>query len=137
MNWIASFLSENVAFSDDEIHAKYIMKHQYVRQTFLLSLQLFYFPLFTMFKISLCSCSAEHSIWIYSIAFAKAYTIMLYRKQSSVVFLYVLLFFCLAQFTLFVIKSLKIVIEKFQKYHWIQHKKMQPVVVTSEPIDRT
>ena len=33
------------------------------------------------------------------------------------------IFFCLAQFTLFVYKSLIIVAENFQKYHWIQHKK--------------
>ena len=41
-----------------------------------------------------------------------------------------LYFFCLAQFTLFVYKSLIIVVENLQKYHWIQHEKTQRVVVT-------
>ena len=40
------------------------------------------------------------------------------------------IFVCLAFLTLFVYKSLIIVVEIFQKYHWIQHKKWQPVVVT-------
>ena len=35
-------------------------------------------------------------------------------------------------FTLFVYKSLIIVVENFQKYHWIQHKQTQPVVALSE-----
>ena len=42
----------------------------------------------------------------------------------------VFIFFCLAQFTLFVYKSLIIVVENFQKYHWIQQETTQPVVVT-------
>ena len=40
------------------------------------------------------------------------------------------IYFCLAQFTLFVYKSLIIVVENFQKYHWIQQETTQPVVVT-------
>ena len=48
------------------------------------------------------------------------------------IFVYISLFFCLAQFTLFVYKSLIIVVENFQKYHWIQHENTQPVVVMRE-----
>ena len=51
--------------------------------------------------------------------------------RGIVVCFYVFGFFCLAQFTLFVYKSLIIVEENFQKYHWIQHKKTQLVVLTS------
>ena len=47
------------------------------------------------------------------------------------IFVYVF-FLCFTQFTLFVYKSLIIVVENFQKYHWIQHKKTQPVVVMTE-----
>ena len=43
-------------------------------------------------------------------------------------------FFRLAQFSFFVYVSSILVVENFQKYHWIQHKKTQPVLVTSEPI---
>ena len=35
-------------------------------------------------------------------------------------------------FTLFVYKSLIIVVENFEKYHWIQHKQTQLVVALSE-----
>ena len=42
------------------------------------------------------------------------------------------MFFCLAQSTLFVNKSLIIVVENFQKYPWIQYKKAQIVVVTRQ-----
>ena len=45
--------------------------------------------------------------------------------------------FSFGKLTLFVYKSLIIVVESFQKYYRIQHKKTQPVVVMSEPIDRT
>ena len=45
--------------------------------------------------------------------------------------------FSFGKFTLFVYKSLTIIVQNFQKYYWIQHKKMQTVVVTSEPINRT
>ena len=34
-------------------------------------------------------------------------------------------------------KSLIIVVENFYIYHWIQHKKPQPVVVTKQSIGRT
>ena len=51
----------------------------------------------------------EQKIWIYSTAFAKAYTNVRYGKQNSVVFLF--LYF--KQFTLFVYKSLIIVVENF------------------------
>ena len=37
--------------------------------------------------------------------------------------------FLIGIFTLFVYKSLIIVVENFLKYHWIQHKKTQPIVV--------
>ena len=39
-------------------------------------------------------------------------------------------------YTLFVYKSSIIPVENFKKYLWIQHKKMQPVVMTSEPSGR-
>ena len=44
-------------------------------------------------------------------------------KSNLIVHTAVILFFCFTQFTLFVYKSLIIVAEKFQKYHWIQYKK--------------
>ena len=44
-------------------------------------------------------------------------------------FLYFFMLFCLALFTLFVYESLMIIVEK---YHWIQHKKMQPVLLMRE-----
>ena len=69
---------------------------------------------------------------IYSIAFAKFKKNLLHGEQNAVVFLFIFLFFYLAQLTLFVFKSLIIVIENFQKYHLIQHEKTQPVVVTRE-----
>ena len=50
-------------------------------------------------------------------------------KQRGIL---VFLFFCFTQFTSFVYKYLIIDIDNFQNYHWIQHRKTQPVVVTSE-----
>ena len=47
-------------------------------------------------------------------------------------YLYVFVLLCFTQFTLFVYKSLIIVVGIFQKYHWLQHKKTQSVVVTRE-----
>ena len=46
-------------------------------------------------------------------------------------------FFLIGTFTLFVYKSLIMVVENFQKCHWIQHKQTQPVAGTSVPFDRT
>ena len=40
--------------------------------------------------------------------------------------------FSFGKFTMSIKKSLIIVIKIFQKYHWIQHKKTQPVVVLSD-----
>ena len=48
---------------------------------------------------------------------------------------YFCILFWLTQFTLFVYKFLIDIVEIFKKYHWIQHKITQPVVVLSEPID--
>ena len=57
-------------------------------------------------------------------------------QQSSGVFLFIFPYFyisiCFTQFTLFAYKSLIMIVENFQKYHRIQHKKTQPVVVTRE-----
>ena len=49
---------------------------------------------------------------------------------SVYIFIYIFFFACFAQFTLLVYKSLIMVVENFQKYHWIQHTNTQPVVVT-------
>ena len=56
------------------------------------------------------------------------------RTKLRGIFVYfsVFQFFYLAQFNLFVYKSLIIVVENFQKYYSIQHKNTQPVDVTSE-----
>ena len=42
------------------------------------------------------------------------------------------LFFCFTRFTLFAFKSLIIIIENFQKYHRIQHRNAQRVVIMNE-----
>ena len=55
-----------------------------------------------------------------------------YRCTSDFVCLFVCLYFCFAQFILLVYKSLIMVVEIFQKYHWIQHTKTQRVVITRE-----
>ena len=41
------------------------------------------------------------------------------KLRGTFVSFYLCMFFCLAQSTLFVYKSLIIVVENFQKYHWI------------------
>ena len=58
-------------------------------------------------------------------------------REAKLRGIFVCIFLCFTQFTLFVLKSLVIVLENFQKYHWIQHKKTPPVVTTREPINRT
>ena len=57
-----------------------------------------------------------------------------HAKQISAVCLFVYIFVCFTQFTLLVYKSLIIVVENFQKYHWIQHKNSQPVVIMTKRI---
>ena len=59
-------------------------------------------------------------------AFTNAGTPSKFLRLS--VCLLIFLYFCFAQFTLLVYKSLIMVVENFQKYHWIQHKNAQPVV---------
>ena len=44
----------------------------------------------------------------------------------------VCLYFCFVHFTLLVYKSLIMVVENFQKYHWIQHKNAQPLVLVTK-----
>ena len=62
-------------------------------------------------------------------AFVKAFTNAgTYSKPPTFAYIFV----CLAHFTLFVYKSLIMVVENFQKYHWIQHENTQPVVVMRE-----
>ena len=67
-----------------------------------------------------------------SIAFAKALTNAgtpgKFPRLS--VYISIFLYFCIAHFTLLVYKSLIMVVENFQKYHWIQHTNTQPVVIT-------
>ena len=48
------------------------------------------------------------------------------------IFLFLFLYFCLAHFTLLVYKSLIMVVQNFQKYHWIQHKNAQPLVIMTK-----
>ena len=48
------------------------------------------------------------------------------------VYLFVCLYFCLAHFTLLVYKFSIMVVENFQKYHWIQHTNAQPVVIMAK-----
>ena len=52
------------------------------------------------------------------------------RQANLRVCLSIFLYFFSVQFTLLVYKALIIVVENFQKYHWIQHKNTQPVVIT-------
>ena len=52
------------------------------------------------------------------------------QRTSDHVCLFVCLYLCFAQFTLLVYKSLIMVVENCQKYHWIQHTNTQPVVIT-------
>ena len=69
-----------------------------------------------------------------SIAFAKALTNAgtpsKFLRLS--VYIFIFLYFCIAHFTLLVYKSLIMVVNFFQKYHWIQHKNAQPVVIMTE-----
>ena len=58
-------------------------------------------------------------------------------SKAPTLFVYIFLYYCLSQFTLLVYKSSIMAVENFEKYHWIQHKNTQFVVVTSEPIERT
>ena len=57
-----------------------------------------------------------------------------YQRTALPAKLSVWLSFCLlvifTQFTLLLYKSLIMVVEIFQKYHWIQHTNTQPVVIT-------
>ena len=46
--------------------------------------------------------------------------------------LFIFLYFCFAHFTLLLYKSSIMVVENFQKYHWIQHKNVQPVVIMTK-----
>ena len=45
--------------------------------------------------------------------------------------IFIFRFFCFTQFTLFLYKSLIIIVVIFQKYQWIQHKKSQPASETN------
>ena len=66
---------------------------------------------------------------MYFIAFVKAYTNTLAYTANKAPTLFVCLYFCFTQFTLLVYKSLIMVVENCQKYHWIQHENTQPVVI--------
>ena len=68
--------------------------------------------------------------YICFIAFVKAYTNVLTQPANLRLGLSVYIFVCFTQFTLLVYKSLIMVVENFQKYHWIQHTNTQPVVIT-------
>jgi len=63
-------------------------------------------------------------------AFTNAGTPRKFLRPS--VCLFIFLYFCLAHFTLLVYNSLIMVVENFQKYHWIQHKNAQPVVIMTK-----
>ena len=60
--------------------------------------------------------------------FCKAFTNA--GTPSKFLRLSVYIFVGFAQFTLLVYKSLIMVVENFQKYHWNQHRNTQPVVTT-------
>ena len=53
------------------------------------------------------------------------------RVLSVYLFIFYI-FVCFTQFTLLVYKSLIMVVENFQKYHWIQNKNAQPVVIMTK-----
>ena len=76
--------------------------------------------------MNLLSCTKDMN------SFHSCYESLYKRKVRGVKLLSIFLFFLLIQSTLFVYKSLIIVIENSQKYNWIQHKKTQPVFVTKE-----
>ena len=61
---------------------------------------------------------------MYFIACVKAYT-NVPTRPAKLRGIFACNFFLLAQFTLLVYKSLIMVVEKFKKQHWIQHKNTQ------------
>ena len=83
-----------------------------------------YDSIFFLF-VSLYCYSAERKILIYSIAFAKAYTINSTVQEAKVRGIFVFLFNTIHFICMQIFNN-------FQKYHWIQHTNLQPVVVTTE-----
>ena len=71
-------------------------------------------------------------------AFVKAFTNAGTPSKSQrlyvclFIYLHFYIFVGFTQFTLLVYKSLIMIVENFQKYHWIQHTKTQRVVVTKK-----
>ena len=63
-------------------------------------------------------------------AFTSAGTPSKFLRPSVCLYFYIFVGF--TQFTLLVYKSLIIVVENFQKYHWIQHKNAQSVVIVTK-----
>ena len=66
---------------------------------------------------------------MHSIPFVKAYTNVLTRPVKLRLCLFIFLFHKI-YFTVY--KSLIMVVENFQKYHWIQHIITQPVVIMTK-----
>ena len=63
-------------------------------------------------------------------AFIDVHTVGKLPRLSVCLYFYI--FVCFTQLTLLVYKSLIMVVENFQKYHSIQHKNAQPVVIMTK-----